>query len=104
MNAALAKSLTETQFQTMVIELAMYCGWIVFHPLPATVRSGQWATHMTGNKGFPDLVLARRRIVLLRELKTERGVVSKFQQRWIDEAGVQVWRPSDWDRIQLELR
>ena len=48
--------------------------------------------------GFPDLVIAGRRGVLIRELKTERGRVTLAQFTWLDAlitAGVDadVWRP-----------
>lgn len=58
--------------------------------------------------GWPDLVLARGERLLIRELKTERGVVSDAQQEWLaalERVGVdaKVWRPSDWPTIQAEL-
>ncbi len=58
--------------------------------------------------GFPDLVLVRGPRLMMRELKTERGVVTGAQADWLERlyaAGVDasVWRPSDWPAIQKEL-
>jgi VRR-NUC domain len=50
--------------------------------------------------GFPDLVIAGKNGLIMRELKTEKGVLSAAQKRWgeaLTLAGVNyaVWRPRD---------
>ena len=85
-------------------------GWLVFHDTDSR-RS---------EPGFPDLLLARRGVVLLVELKTEKGKVSieqrianrgkrserllPSQQDWIEASSALVWRPSDWPIIEEVLR
>lgn len=100
---------SEAGFQRAVIDMAHARGWLVAHFRAAQVtrRGGKrWATPVSADgAGFPDLVLARRGVVMMRELKTERGRVSDMQARWISELGVfgKVWRPSDWPEISREL-
>lgn len=85
------RSEPESAFQGSVVDLAKICGWAVYH----TLRSEG------SEPGWPDLVLSRDDVILFRELKTEKGKVSKAQQEWIDRllaAGLDagVWRPSDF--------
>lgn len=95
-------SWTEAQLQNHVIQLAKALGWEHFHAYDSR-RSPA---------GFPDLVLVhpRKRICLVRELKTEKGTFRPKQENWIEglhAAGVDagVWRPRDVvsQRVQLEL-
>jgi hypothetical protein len=63
---------------------------------------------MQGDVGFPDLVLARGGRVVFMELKSQRGVVSAAQRRWIDAlqgSGHEAFvvRPSDWPSISTLL-
>ena len=51
--------MTESEFQSQVIEIAKYRGWKVMHQRPAMIRTGRWVTAIEGDAGFPDLVLAR---------------------------------------------
>ena len=85
--------MTESQFQSQVIDLAKKCGWIYFHCYDSR-RSPE---------GFPDLVLAKERI-LYRELKTEKGRLTSAQKQWgytLLKAGADygVWRPGDMKEI-----
>ncbi len=71
---------------------------------------GVYWTHYSKHSpaGFPDLVLVRGRVLLMRELKTDRGRLTVAQAHWLmalQAAGVDadVWRPSDWRAIQAEL-
>lgn len=87
----------EVGFQRAVVTMAGYLGWTVYH------------THDSrrSNPGFPDLVLVRDR-VLFRELKTDKGRLTKEQEDWIAKltkagANAGVWRPRDWDSIEKEL-
>lgn len=116
----LPATVLEAGFQTAVIDLARLGGWLVHAERPARTSSG-WATPITGDAGFPDLVLAhRQRGVIFAELKSHRGRLGEAQEQWIDTleaaariegvgedatlwyaAGfrVYVWRPTDWDAI-----
>jgi hypothetical protein len=91
--------MTEWQFHGLVVEAAELYGWIAVH-----------FRQMVGNpSGWPDLVLIRGERTLFRELKTDRGKVSRRQEEWLDRlagvgADVAVWRPCDWDEIVAELR
>lgn len=77
---------------------------LAYHARPARVGKGgreRWVTAMSGNKGFPDLVITGPNGVLYRELKTMKGRVSVEQHEWLNtltEAGAdaKVWRPDDW--------
>jgi hypothetical protein len=106
---------TEREFQTAVVEYARLLGWKVFHPFDSR-RS---------EPGWPDLAMARNGQLILAELKTERGRVSRDQQRWLDALGIEdeparrrtaalewrrprlmvcLWRPSMWGEIEEILR
>lgn len=92
--------LTETPFVGRIIGLAKSTGWLVTHFRPARTRRG-YRTPIQGDKGFPDLVLARDGVVLIRECKTDRGSPSREQRAWLAELGdlAAVWRPRDWDTV-----
>lgn len=97
----LAASMSEKELSVAVIDLAHILGWHVAHFRPAQTRRGNWVTPMTGDVGFPDLVLARYGAVVFAELKSERGKVAPAQEAWIEaltggDNGVFVWRPHDW--------
>lgn len=103
----------EESFQGQVLNLAKLCGWKVVHFRPARMLQGGkvvWRTPVQGDKGFPDLVLARNGYRIFAELKIETGNLSDEQQEWLRELGptdertlVTVWRPSDWDAIEKIL-
>ena len=100
-----------------MVEYAKLQGWKVFHPFDAR-RS---------EAGFPDLAMARNGRLVLAELKTEKGRVSREQQGWFDALGFEdeimrlhvralgahggwprlmvcLWRPSEWSEIEEILR
>ena len=105
--------LTETQFQTKVVDLARARGWLVYH----TYDSRRSAP------GFPDLVLARDGRVMFVELKASAGRISAAQREWLTALGatdpsgnvsnplrmtktddgsalsVEIWRPNQWQMI-----
>jgi hypothetical protein len=59
--------------------------------------------------GFPDLVLLRPPRLVVAELKTEDGRVSRDQWAWLDDfaaAGAEayVWRPGDRADVERILR
>ena len=98
----------EREFTDMIINLAKLYRWRVVHFRPARLmRHGQesWGTAIQGDKGFPDLIMARSGIVLHCELKTESGSLGVGQPEWAKEIGssYRLWRPRDWDTIVKEL-
>lgn len=101
-------ALTEAQLQACVLDLAKLYGLKAHHCRPARTATG-WATPISGDRGFPDLVIAGCRVIY-RELKAEGGRVSPDQVGWLHTlaaAGVdaQIWRPRDWpERITAELQ
>lgn len=96
--------MSESQLEAAVLDLAGMTGWLGAHFRPAMLPGGRWATHMTGDTGFPDLVLARPGRLAIVELKDSRGRPSAEQVRWLDfietvagdEVDVCLWRPADW--------
>lgn len=105
-----SRTMTEAQFQQLVIDLAQLHGWRVAHFRAATLRTGRTVTPVSADgAGWPDLVLVHPvRGVLFRELKTDRGKVRPQQQVWLDwleAAGMDagVWRPRDWPQITATL-
>src|SRR6266545_1968611 len=96
--------ISEAQFQQRMFDLARLTGWHCVH-YRAAWQGGKWRTPMIGDKGCPDLILARRGVVILAELKTESGRLSPEQTAWRSALGehARLWRPSDWDAIAAEL-
>lgn len=92
-------ALREQQFMEAIQQMAGYLGWKTYH------------THDSrrSEPGFPDLVLVKiNQPVKFREVKTEKGRLTKEQDAWITllalaGADVGVWRPRDWDLIEKEL-
>lgn len=101
-----ALPLSEADFQQRVLDWAQRRHWRVAHVRAAQVRNGRWATPVTGDPGFPDLVLARAGVVLLAELKSEDGKLRPGQEEWLDAVDThgRLWKPSHWDTIMEELR
>lgn len=97
--------MTEAEFQQAVIDIAMLRGWKVAHFRPARTAKG-WRTPVQGDRGFVDLVLARRGVVLLVELKSDKGRFGPGQQEWAAAIGDQyrIWRPSYITQIAEVLR
>jgi hypothetical protein len=95
---------TEAEFTTRVIQAAQLYGWLVSHSRPALTAKG-WRTALQGDRGAPDLVLARGGVVILAELKSERGRLGPGQAGWLEALGThgRIWRPDQWDAIQAEL-
>lgn len=87
---------TEADFQTWVVDYARRHGWLVAHLRDSR---GQDAV------GLPDLIMARRGLVILAELKSMAGKVDeKKQGPWLEASGSHLWRPSDRARIEAMLR
>lgn len=101
------KPISEKDFEKQVIDLAHLFRWKVAHFRPARVivRGHEtWRTPVSADgTGFPDLVLARRGVVLFRELKTDKGKTSDDQTHWLQAVNGAIWRPSMWSIIEQEL-
>lgn len=96
--------MTEAQFTQAVIDLAHAHKWRVAHFRPALTKKG-WRTPVQADgAGFPDLVLARRGVVVFAELKTESGALTRNQMDWAEAMPTFFWRPSDWPKIERVLK
>ena len=97
--------ISERDWLGRVIALARLNGWLIWHPLPALFRDGQWRTATQGTPGFPDLIALRAGHLVVAELKTQRAPrPSPAQRKWLAEfaaAGIStyVWRPEDWPQV-----
>ncbi len=118
----LTAQVSEDELKSTIIHAANVFGWHVHHDRAARNTSGKWATHIQGDAGFPDLVLARAGRVIFAELKRATGKVSDTQFAWLVALGqpggtpsqqavdpksnpeVYVWRPIDLPEIMEILR
>jgi hypothetical protein len=111
--AALPVNLTEATFTRVIIAYAQAHGWLVYHQRPAITAKG-WRTAVQGNPGFPDLVLARKSVIVIAELKRKHGKMTESQIAWMRAFGwpirlpsgviVRLWTPDDWEDIKDVLR
>lgn len=101
-------TISERTFTQHVIKLARVYKWRVAHFRPAMTKRGRWVTAMSGDVGFPDLVLSRGNRLIFAELKAGKGRVTPEQKKWLDSligaAQCRIWRPSDIDAIESELK
>lgn len=99
------RPLSEADFQQRVMDAARRAGWLCVHFRPAKTQRGVWVTPMTGDKGFPDLALAKDGRVILAELKSDTGKPSKEQLAWLAAVGGhgRLWSPENWEAILLDL-
>jgi hypothetical protein len=93
-------TLSESDFQAQVVDLAKLRGWWVRH-----VRDER------GNQaGWPDLTLIRGHRLVLAELKREDGRVRPSQAEVLGLLhGVRsveswLWRPSNWPELEAVLK
>jgi hypothetical protein len=93
--------INEKTFQDRhVIPLAKMLGWEVYHP-----HLSKWS-----ERGWPDLAMVRAGRLVFAELKSDAGVLTADQTRWIGlldgVAGVEVyvWRPAQLQEIADILR
>jgi hypothetical protein len=91
---------SEKGWQMTVVSAAQLHGWRLFHPYDSR----------KSNPGWPDLVLwhPRRNRMMFRELKTDKGKLTKAQVDTLEElracgADTGVWRPRDWEAVVSEL-
>jgi len=119
MSNAIAKAMSEAELQANVIDAAKKLGWLVYHSRKTATRRRDgtivYHTPLSGDKGFPDLFLARNGRHIISELKSEKGKLSADQRLWIEAlgglgqghhmgqlVGVFVWRPSHWLSGEIE--
>jgi VRR-NUC domain len=101
--------ISETAYRNTIVAAARLHGWLVHHCRPAQDRRGQWATHIQGDPGFPDLILVRGGRMLCLEVKAEKGKATAAQEAWIGAmrrvpgAVAEVVRPSTWSWVQAQL-
>ena len=110
-------NISEKQFQDSVIELFQYCGWLVSHSRPARVKDDStpsgfsWRTAIQGDKGFLDTIATKDGLLIIAELKSEKGEMSPEQKKWFSTlklveylahpyVRVFMWKPSDWSIIE----
>jgi hypothetical protein len=108
--------MSEAELQQNVIDMAHVFGWLVHAERPAMRADGTWRTPIQGDKGFPDLVLARGGRLILAELKSQKGKPSEDQLVWdraltpiereTETVQIWYWRPAEWfdGTIEAALR
>lgn len=97
--ATIAGAMSEAALQKAVLDLATLKGWVVTHFRPARGRDDRWLTHLTGDPGFPDIVIARGGVALFFEVKTEKEKLTSDQQRWRAALGGSGTEDEDWDDL-----
>lgn len=102
--------ISEKDFQKTVIDMAHLFGWRVAHFRPAMTKRGRWVTPVQADgAGFPDLIMVRDDEVIVAELKSAKGKLTKDQKLWLEafsNAGISAFTlfPSDLDMIEKFLR
>lgn len=93
--------ITPAEFTTQVIQLARAYRWKVCHFRPAKTGRG-WRTAIQGDPGCPDIIAAKRGVVIGAELKVGRGRATPAQIEWLAAWGLRgyLWYPRDWDQIE----
>jgi hypothetical protein len=97
--------MTEDQLLTAILQAARLYRWLAFHPRPGMTARGTWYTPTQGDKGFPDVFLARAPRVVLLELKSDVGRLRPEQLAWQEQlercTGIEyrIGRPADLDDI-----
>lgn len=100
MTARALPSLTEKEWQRQVVHLALLYHWWVYHP-----QLSKWS-----EPGWVDLTLIRGERMLLIELKSDRGKLTKRQEyvhgllRQVRGIEFYLFRPSDFERLQEVLK
>jgi len=94
----------EKQFQSTVLQLAKLCGWEAYHTYDS--RRSQ--------PGFPDLVLAKPKVLLFAELKVDSNKLTLAQRKWATLLGdlqneqvnpvyYRLWMPEHQEEIEKIL-
>jgi hypothetical protein len=102
------RAMSEKQLADKMLQLAEATHWWWHHTRPAWTPKG-FRTPLGGMVGFVDYVLAKwPGRVLYVELKTQLGEYGPGQEEWmrrLEPTGCyRLWRPSDWNSIERELR
>ena len=102
----MAKAMSEEELLSCVVDLAQLLNYRVAHFRPARTAKG-WRTAMTGDAGFPDLVLANGQRVIFAELKAEGRKPTRAQWDWlaaleVKPVEVHVWLPTQWLSGEIE--
>lgn len=92
--------MTEAEWEDKVMSTAAWLQWVRVHIFNVQLPNGHWVVPYKGDDGLPDLILARRGVVLLRELKLDTGRVQPNQRKWIQN-GAKIWRPRDFFTVVL---
>lgn len=106
----LTAKLTEAAFTRQVLEFARLHGWRSAHFRPGRTNRG-WRTAVSGDGvGFPDLILVRRGVLVVAELKVGDNTLSVEQGEWLrafencpPPVQAFVWFPDDWPEIERVL-
>lgn len=104
----------EENFEDALLDMAVRYGWRVHAERPAHTAD-RVTTSIKGHRGFPDFTAVHAvRGIILAELKSAKGKFGPGQPEWItafahhDYDGspvlVEVWRPKDWDAIEVAMR
>ena len=101
---------SELQCQATIVAAAKLAGWRVHGERAGRNRRDEWSTPIMGDRGFPDLILVRNRMLLAIELKRKPNGMGDGQQAWLDDLnrvpGVQafvVWVPEQQDDLIAQL-
>lgn len=106
----MTREASELELQGAILEAAAVYGWLRVHFRPARTARG-WRTPITGDPGFPDVVLAKEsrgfNRALALELKGPRGRLEPGQADWLEAldgalVDARLVMPADLDEI-LEL-
>lgn len=102
-----AVTVTETELQGQIVELARICGWRTMHVRRSLGRGRKWTT-TTSVAGWPDLVAWRPGRFIAIEVKSATGKLSDEQTdvlASLTAAGVETYvvRPADFDAIATVL-
>lgn len=106
---ALARLVNEDDWTDTVVEIAMGCGWLVYHARPARRRRG-WRTATQGHTGFPDVIAVRPPRLVMAELKRVGERPGARQRVWLEAlrrvpgVEVYVWTPADADSVRAAFR
>ena len=101
-------SISEGEFQEMVMDLAKARKWRVAHihdsRRQVKTKDGYRLVGDQAVAGFPDLVLVRPPRLIFAELKRNNGKVTGVQREWLTDlrgssAEVYLWQPKDWDDV-----
>lgn len=99
------RAMSEAAMQRTIISTAKMHGWRVHHDPPAQGMDGRHRTVLSGDAGFPDLVMARAGEVIIVECKRQVGARwQPGQKEWLHALGARVVRPADMDGLLRRLR